>query len=52
MGEEHGIWGGTTEIDRQNGLDALVRSGSVPDVLDQLLDPPTHTDNSDRGEAA
>jgi len=52
MGEEHGIWGGTTEVDREHGLNALVDGYSVPDVLDQLLTTTTPAAESDRGEAA
>jgi len=61
MGEEHGIWGGTTESERYRALHALGCIASVPDVLDDLLT--THdtdsdstenaeTDDRERGEAA
>ena len=50
MGEEHGIWGGTTEADRAYALSALVRGGSVPDVLDQLLTATPHA-SDERGAA-
>jgi WhiB family transcriptional regulator, redox-sensing transcriptional regulator len=53
-GEEHGIWGGTTETDRAHGLANLGRGGSVPAVLDQLTSgeqPDEHPDEQDRGAA-
>lgn len=52
MGEEHGIWGGTTEADRASGVAALARGASVPDVLDQLTALPESSDESKGGEAA
>jgi len=52
MGEEYGIWGGTTEADRHYAIGALARGGSVPNLLDQLLTPPAPADDTDRGEAA
>jgi WhiB family redox-sensing transcriptional regulator len=52
MGEEHGIWGGTTEADRHYALDVLARGASVPDVLDQLTAKPRPTGLEKRGEAA
>jgi WhiB family transcriptional regulator, redox-sensing transcriptional regulator len=36
-GEEHGIWGGTTEADRQWAWATLARGASVPALLDDLL---------------
>jgi WhiB family transcriptional regulator, redox-sensing transcriptional regulator len=52
MGEEHGIWGGTTEADRADGVAALARGASVPDVLDQLTTVPEFADEPEGGEAA
>jgi WhiB family transcriptional regulator, redox-sensing transcriptional regulator len=52
MGEEHGIWGGTTEADRAYGVAALARGGSVPDVLDQLTAVPESTEEPEGSEAA
>ncbi len=52
MGEEHGIWGGTTETERHNGLGALARGGSVSDVLGELTAKPQTSDAENRGEAA
>jgi WhiB family transcriptional regulator, redox-sensing transcriptional regulator len=53
IGEEYGIWGGTTEADRAYGLAALARGASVPDVLDQLQITPHHrgNDRDERGAA-
>jgi hypothetical protein len=52
MGEEHGIWGGSTEADRQWAWTALKRRASVPTVLDQLLTIQRSDDEGERGEAA
>jgi WhiB family transcriptional regulator, redox-sensing transcriptional regulator len=52
MGEEHGIWGGTTEADRHQALRDLGRGEHVPEVLDRLLMRGHDTDDSERGEAA
>jgi WhiB family transcriptional regulator, redox-sensing transcriptional regulator len=52
MGEEHGIWGGTTEADRHQALCDLGRGAHVPAVLDRLLTRAHDTDDSERGEAA
>ena len=49
IGEEHGIWGGTTEAARRNAHLDLAARCAVPDVLDQLLRPST---DESRGEAA
>ena len=46
--EEHGIWGAATEADRQRLLDALSRGATVPDVLEQPVQP----DSYEGGEAA
>ncbi len=52
VGEEHGIWGGTTETDRAYGLAALARGASVPDVLDQLQTTTQQpSDHRERGAA-
>ena len=52
MGEEHGIWGGTTEADRHQAVNALGRGASVPQVLDRLLTRDPSADDSGRDEAA
>jgi len=46
--EEHGIWGATTEADRQELLDALARGATVPQVLERPTQPRRH----EGGEAA
>ncbi|MGH3365671.1 MAG: WhiB family transcriptional regulator [Nocardioidaceae bacterium] len=51
VGEEHGIWGGTTEAGRAYGLAALTRGTSVPDLLDQLTSPHQVDDEHERGAA-
>ncbi|MGH3366845.1 MAG: WhiB family transcriptional regulator [Nocardioidaceae bacterium] len=52
MGEEHGIWGGATEADRDYAVAALARGATVPDVLDQVVATPRQIVESGRGEAA
>jgi len=52
MGEEHGIWGGTTEADRHHAVSALGRGASVPQILDRLLTRDRNDDDGERGEAA
>jgi WhiB family transcriptional regulator, redox-sensing transcriptional regulator len=52
MGEEHGIWGGTTEADRHHAVSALGHGASVPQVLDRLLTGDQAGDDGKRGEAA
>jgi WhiB family transcriptional regulator, redox-sensing transcriptional regulator len=52
MGEEHGIWGGTTEADRHEAVCALAAGASVPEVLDRLLTREPDAGESERGEAA
>ncbi len=51
MGEEYGIWGGATEVDRAYGLAALARGVSVPDLLDQLQTTQLRSDDQERGAA-
>ena len=51
MGEEHGIWGGTTEADRVYGLAALARGTAVPDVLEQLTASKQSRREQERGAA-
>ncbi len=53
VGEEHGIWGGTTEADRQWAWGALKRGHSVPSVLESLTGPSGTTgEDVDAGEVA
>jgi WhiB family transcriptional regulator, redox-sensing transcriptional regulator len=52
MGEEHGIWGGTTEADRHEALRDLGRGAHVPEVLDRLMTRELDSDDGERGAAA
>jgi WhiB family transcriptional regulator, redox-sensing transcriptional regulator len=52
MGEEHGIWGGTTEAERHHAVRALGRGTSVPQILDRLMTGDQDPDDGERGEAA
>jgi hypothetical protein len=52
VGEEHGIWGGTTETDRQWAWNVLKRGASVPTVLDRLTLPDSTRSEGSDPEAA
>jgi len=53
LGHEAGVWGGTTEDERDNALDDLNAGAGVDPVLDRLLAVPVDTtaDTTQRGAA-